>query len=83
MPKLGIWVLYIMSWILDEYPFEESLIMLCAALDEGKLEAKILCVTAPVVKGFVRNMVLIVLAVLGTLLTSFEYSIYIKLMQGS
>lgn len=32
MPKLGIWVLYIMSWILDEYPFEESLIMLRAAL---------------------------------------------------
>lgn len=31
MPKLGIWALYIMSWILDEYLSEASVIILSAA----------------------------------------------------
>lgn len=31
MLKLGIWALHIMSWILDKYPSEASLIILYAA----------------------------------------------------
>lgn len=62
MLKLAIWVLYIMSWILDKYPSEESLILLCAAcmkvrvlIQAFKLESKIWCVTVSVVKLFVGN----------------------------
>lgn len=58
VPELGIWALYIMSWILDKYPSEASLIIPCAActkvrvlIQTFKLDTKNMDCDCPSSKG--------------------------------